>query len=325
MRRREFITLVGGAAVAWPHTSRAQQPGKVYRIGVLETTPANLNAANMDAFRQGLRVLGYVEGRNLVIEYRSADGQGERFPGLVTDLLNSKIDVIVTRGTPAVLAAKNATTTVPVVMAAMGEPLMVVSSLAHPGGNITGLSGYSTDLEAKRFELVKEIVPGAARIAGLYNMGNAVVPPQWLELQRAAQAMGVQSQLLDVRKMEDIAPAFDAASREHADGLMVGVDALTQANRKLIAELAQGHRIPTIYVSREYIEAGGLIAYGPSYPDLYRRAAAYVDKLLKGEMPGDLPIEQPTKFELVINLRAAKGLGIIVPLTLLARADEVIE
>lgn len=325
MQRRQFITLLGGAAVAWPHTTRAQQPGKVYRIGVLETTPANLNAANMDALRQGLRVLGYVEGRNLVIEYRSADGRGERFPGLATDLLNSKIDVIVTRGTPAVLAAKNATGTVPVVMAAMGEPLMVVSSLAHPGANVTGLSGYSTDLEAKRFELLKEIVPGAARIAGLYNMGNPVVPPQWHELQRTAQSMGVQSQLLDVRKSEDIAPAFDAASREHTDGLMVGVDALTQTNRKLIAELAQKHRIPTIYVSREYIEAGGLIAYGPNYPDLYRRAAAYVDKLLKGEKPGDLPIEQPTKFDLVINLKAAKVLGLTLPPTLLARADEVIE
>ena len=325
MKRREFITLLGGAAATWPFSARAQQLGRVYRIGVLETTPANLNAANMDALREGLRALGYVEGRNLVIEYRSADGRGERFPGLATDLLNSKIDVIVTRGTPAVLAAKNATGTVPVVMAAVGEPLMVVSSLARPGGNVTGLSGYSTDLEAKRFEMLKEMVPHAARIAGLYNMGNAVTPPQWNELQRAAKSLGVQSQLLDVRRTEDIALAFDAASREHADGLMVGVDALTQTNRKLIAELALKHRLPTIYVSREFIEAGGLIAYGPSYPDLYRRAAAYIDKIFKGEKPGDLPIEQPTKFELVINLKTAKALGLTVPPTLLARADEVIE
>ena len=214
MRRREFLGALAGAA-ARPMAARAQQAGKVYRIGVLETTPANMNVSNMEALRQGLRGLNYVEGRNLVIEYRSADGRGERFPALATELLHLKVDVIVTRGTPAVLAAKNATTTVPVVMAAMGEPLMVVSSLAHPGGNVTGLSGYSTDLEAKRFEVLKEMVPGAARIAGLYNMGNAVVPPQWRELQKAAQIFGVQSQLLDVRKPEDIAPAFDAASREN--------------------------------------------------------------------------------------------------------------
>ena len=324
MRRRDFITLIGGAA-AWPFAVCAQQVGKQYRIGVLETTPADMNAANIDALRDGMRVLGYVEGRNLVIEYRSANGRGELFPELAMDLLRLKVDVIVTRGTPAVLAAKNATRTVPVVMAAMGEPLMVVSSLAHPGGNITGLSGYSTDLEAKRFEVLKEMVPSAARVAGLYNMGNAVVPPQWNELQKAAQTLRVQSQLLDVRKSEDIAPAFDAASRQHADGLMVGIDALTQANRKLIAELALKHRIPTIYVSKEFVEAGGLIAYGPSYTDLYRRAASYIDKVLKGEKPGDLPIEQPTKFELVINLKTAKALGLTVPPLLLGRADEVIE
>ena len=324
MRRRQFITLLGGAA-AWPLAARAQQAGKVYRIGVLETTPVNLNAANMDALRQGLRVLGYIEGRNLVIEYRSADGRGESFPRLASDLLNSKIDVFVTRGTPAVLAAKNATATVPVVMAAMGDPLMVVSSLSRPGSNVTGLSGYSTDLEAKRFELLKEMMPSAARIAGLYNMGNAVTPPQWSELQRAAKNLGVQSQLLDVRRTEDIAPAFDAAIREHADGLMVGVDALTQANRQMIADLALKHRLPTIYVSREFIEAGGLIAYGPSYPELYRRAATYIDKIFKGEKAGDLPIEQPTKFELIINLKTAKALRLEIPPTLLARADEVIE
>jgi len=325
MRRRDFIILLSGATAAWALAARAQRVGRPYRIGVLETTPADLNAANMDALRQGMQALGYVEGRNLVIEYRSADGRGERFPELAMDLLRLQVDVIVTRGAPAVLAVKNATTSVPVVMAAMGEPLMVVSSLAHPGGNITGLSGYATDLAAKRLEVLKEIVPSATRIAGLYNMGNAVTPPQWNELQRAAQLLRVQSQLLDVRKSEDIAPAFDAASRQHADGLMVGIDALTQTNRKLIADLALKHRIPTIYVSKEFVEAGGLIAYGPNYPDLYRRTASYVDKILKGEKPSDLPIEQPTKFELVINLKTAKALGLEIPPTLLARADEVIE
>jgi putative tryptophan/tyrosine transport system substrate-binding protein len=324
MKRREVLGVIGGAA-AWPLGARAQQVDKVYRIGVLETTPIDLNAANMDAFRQGLRTLGYFEGRNLVIEYRSADGRAERFAGLLADLLKSKVDVIVTRGTPAVLAAKNPMVTVPVVAAAMGEPLMIVSSLAHPGGNVTGISSYTTDLEAKRLEVLKEIVPSAIRIAGLYNMRNPSALGQWTELQKAAKTLGVQSQLLDVRKSEDIAPAFDAASRERADGLLVGIDALTQTNRELIADLALKHRIPTIYVSKEFVEAGGLIAYGPSYPDLYRRAASYIDKVLKGEKPGDLPIEQPTKFELVINLKTAKALGLTVPPTLLARADEVIE
>jgi putative ABC transport system substrate-binding protein len=325
MRRREFITLLGGAAMAWPLAATAQQAGRLYRIGVLETTSADQNAANMDALRLGMKVLGYIEGQNFVIEYRSANGRGERFPELALDLVHLKVDVIVTRGTPAVLAAKNATTSLPIVMAAVGEPLMVVPNLAHPGGNITGLSGFSTDLEAKRFEILDGLVPHAARIAGLYNMGNPLFPPQWNELQRAAQIRGVQSQLLDVRKSSDIAPAFDTASREHTDGLMVGIDVLTQANGKLIAELALKYRIPTIYASKEFIEAGGLIAYGPHYPDLYRRAASYIDKIFKGEKPGDLPIEQPVKFELIINLKTAKAIGLEISPTLLARADEVIE
>jgi putative ABC transport system substrate-binding protein len=195
----------------------------------------DLNVPNINAFRQSLQDLGYVEGQNLIVAYRSAEGRGERFTELAADLLRLNVDVIVTRGTPAVLAAKKATTTIPIVMAAVGEPLMVVASLARPGGNITGLSGYSTDLEAKRAQLIKELVPGAVRIAGLYNMGNPVVPPQWNQLQTAAQKLGIEPQLLDVRKPEDIAPAFNAASGQHADALMVGVDALTQENRTLIA------------------------------------------------------------------------------------------
>jgi putative ABC transport system substrate-binding protein len=262
----------------------------------------DLNAPNINAFRQSLQDLGYVEGQNSTIAYRSAEGRGERFTELAADLLRLNVDVIVTRGTPAVLAAKKATATIPIVMAAVGEPLMVVASLAHPGGNITGLSGYSTDLEAKRAQLIKELVPGAIRIAGLYNMGN--------QLQTAAQKLGIEPQLLDVRKPEDIAPAFDAASGKHAGALMVGVDALTQENRTLIAKLAADHRLPAIYVSKEYVDAGGLVAYGPSYPDLYRRAAIYVDKIFRGASPSDLPVEQPTKFELIINLKAARTLGL---------------
>jgi putative tryptophan/tyrosine transport system substrate-binding protein len=318
IRRRDFlILLAGGAAAAWPRAARAQQPGRVWRIGVLETTSMALNAANFEAFRQSLRDLGYIEEQNLIIEYRSAEGLGERFADLAADLLRLNIDVIVTRGTPAVLAAKRATTTTPIVMAAMGDPLMVVAGLANPGGNITGLSGSTTDLEGKRAELLKELVPGAVRIAGLYNMGNPVVPPLWNELQTAARKLGLTPQLLDIRKVEDIAPAFADATSQRADALIVGVDALTQKNRSFITQLAAGHGLPAIYVSKEYIDAGGLIAYGPSYPDLYRRAAIYVDKILR--------VEQPTKFELIMNLKAARAIGLQVPMTLMVRADEVIE
>jgi putative ABC transport system substrate-binding protein len=326
MRRRDFVILLGGgAAVAWPVAVRAQQPGRVWRIGVLETTSMALNAANFEAFRQKLRDLGYIEEQNLVIEYRSAEGRGERFEDLAAALLRSNIDVIVTRGTPAVLAAKKATTTTPIVMAATGDPLMVVASLANPGGNITGLSGYTTGLEGKRAEVLKELVPGAVRIAGLYNMGNPVVPPLWNELQTATRKLGLTLQLLDIRKVEDIAPAFADATSQHADALIVSVDALTQKNRSFIAQLAAGHGLPAIYVSKEYIDAGGLIAYGPSYPDLYRRAAIYVDKILRGASPSSLPVEQPTKFELIVNLKAARAIGLQVPMTLMVRADEVIE
>jgi putative ABC transport system substrate-binding protein len=217
MKRREFITLLGGAAAAWPLAAWAQQPGRVWRIGVLETTSMALNAANFEAFHQSLRDLGYIEEQNLIIEYRSAEGRGERFADLAADLLRLNIDLIVTRGTPAVLAAKKATTTIPIVMAATGDPLMVVASLAKPGGNITGLSGYTTGLEEKRAEVLKELVPGAMRIAGLYNMGNPVVPPLWNELQTAARKLGLTPQLLDVRKVEDIAPAFADATADVRD------------------------------------------------------------------------------------------------------------
>ena len=323
--RRKFLATLGGGAVAWPLAARAQSSSKVWRIGVLETTSMALNAPNFDAFRQSLRDLGYVERKNLIIEYRSAEGRGERFAELTADLLRLNVDVIVTRGTPAVLAAKKATTTTPIVMAAVGDPLRVVSSLARPGGNITGLSGYTTDLEAKRAQLIKDFVPGAVRIAGLYNMGNPVAPPQWNRVQMAARKLGIELQLLDIRKTEDIAPAFDAATAQRVEAVVVGIDALTQENRTLIARLAADQRLPAIYVSREYIDAGGLIAYGPIYPDLYRRAAIYVDKILRGVSPSNLAVEQPTKFELIINLKAARAIGIQVPMTLLVRADEVIE
>ena len=325
-KRREFITLLGGTA-AWPLAARAQQAGKVHRIGVLETISTTLNVANFYALREGLRQLGYAEGQNLVIEYRSADGRDDRFPGLARELLALKVDVIVTRGTPAAKAVKNATSTVPVVMTASGDPVGVglVTSLARPGGNITGLSAIVGELSPKRLELIREIVPGLARIAVLADTSNDAVRRDWARIETAARSLGVQSQLLDLRESDALGPTFDDASARRADALVVVIDAITQANQQRIVDLAMKHRLPAIYSSREFVDAGGLMSYGVSYPDLYRRAATYVDKILKGTKPADLPVVQPTKFELVINLKTAKALGIEVPPTLSARADEVIE
>ena len=325
-KRREFITLLGGTA-AWPLAARAQQAGKVHRIGVLETISTTLNVANFYALREGLRQLGYAEGQNLVIEYRSADGRDDRFPGLARELLALKVDVIVTRGTPAAKAVKNATSTVPVVMMASGDPVGVglVTSLARPGGNITGLSAIVGELSPKRLELIREIVPGLARIAVLANTSNDAVRRDWARIETAARSLGVQSQLLDLRESDALGPTFDDASARRADALVVVIDAITQANQQRIVDLAMKHRLPAIYSSREFVDAGGLISYGVSYPDLYRRAATYVDKILKGTKPADLPVVQPTKFELVINLKTAKALGLTIPETLLATADEVIQ
>jgi ABC-type uncharacterized transport system substrate-binding protein len=325
MDRRTVILAVAGSLLAMPFASHAQTRAKVWRIGMLETTSTTLNAANLEAFRQGLRELGYAEGRNLIIEYRSTDGRIERFVDLAAELVGMKVDLIVARQTAAAIAAKNATLTIPVVMTAMGEPLLVVASLAHPGGNVTGLSSVTVDIESKRLGLLRELVPASTRIAALYNMSSPTNPGQWQQIETAARSMGIQARLLDVRKPEDLGPAFDAAIRQRTDSLIVGQDGLLQANRNLIVELAANHRLPAIYRSMEFIEAGGLMAYGPNYPDLYRRAASYVDKILKGAKPGDLPIEQPTKFELIINLKAAKALALTIPQSLLLRADEVIQ
>ena len=325
MDRRTFIGSVTFGLLVVPLASVAQQVGKVYRVGMLETTPVTMNAANLGAFRQQLRELGYVEGRNLIIEYRSADGRSERFAGLAAELVNMKVDLIVARGSLATQAAKNATRTIPVVMANVGEPLQFVASLARPGGNVTGLSSVTVDTEAKRLGLLRELLPGSKRIAVLTNLDNPSTLAQWKELETAAPSMGVKLQLLDVREPEGLEPAFAAASQQHADGLIGGQDGVFLANRKQVAELAAKYRLPAIYKSMESVEAGGLISYGPNYPNLYRRAAVYVDKIFKGANPGDLPVEQPTKFELIINLKTAKALGITIPPPLLLRADEVIK
>ena len=306
-------------------TVQAQQVPKVHRIGLLEPTSAATNAANLNAFRQGLRELGYVEGRDFVIEYRSSDGHGERYPQLAGELVRLKVDLILTRGTPAALAAKNATGSIPVVMTSIGDPVGsgIVASLARPGGNITGLTSIATALYSKRVELLKELVPKAGRIAALFNMGNPAVPPQWKEVETAAQSLGLQAQLLDVRRREDLEAAFESAIRRRADALVVGLDTFLQANQRTIVGLAAKHRLPAVYTTMEF--AGGLVVYGVNYPDHYRRAAGFADKIFKGARPADLPIEQAAKFELVINTKTARALGLTVPPSLLLRADHVIQ
>jgi len=325
MDRRDFLGTLAGGLLAAPLAAEAQQTGKVYRIGMLERTSATINAANLDGFRQGLRELGYVEGKNLVIEYRSADGRDERSPILATELVRLKVDLILTRGTPAALAAKDATGTIPVVIIGVGDPVgqRVVASLARPGGNVTGLSAVVTELYAKRVQLLRDLAPRAARIAALFNMSNPAIPPQWKEVEIAARSLGLQPQLLDVRKPEDLGPAFDAAIRHRADALVVGLETLTLTSQQTIVDLAAKHRLPAMYASTEF--AGGLIVYGVHYPDQYRLAASFADKIFKGAKPADLPVEQPTKFELVINLKTAKALGLTIPRSVLGRADQVIE
>jgi putative tryptophan/tyrosine transport system substrate-binding protein len=322
-KRREFIGLLGGAA-GWPFAVGAQQESKVWRMGVLEAIPSTQNAANFEALRNGLRALGYVEGQNLVIDYRSADGRTERFSDLAAELVRRNVDVIVTRGTPAVQAAKEATVTIPVVMAASGDPLGVgvVAGLARPGTNVTGLSAFTRELLGKRLELLKEAVPGLARPALL---NNPVARMAWEEISSAASKLRIEPILADVRKPEDMERAFETAVKQRADALIVANDTVTQSNRQLVVGLAAKHRLPATYAASEFAYEGGLMAYSVSYPDLYRRAAIFVDKIFKGAKPADLPVEQPTKFELVVNVKTAKALGLEIPPTLLALADEVIE
>jgi putative tryptophan/tyrosine transport system substrate-binding protein len=325
MKRREFITLLGGATAAWTLAARAQPAGKVWRIGMLDTTGEAAKSADISAFRRGLAELGYTEEKNLIIDYRSADGRPERFPALVAELLSRKIDLIVTRGTPAAVAAKEATSTIPVVMAAIADPLLVVRSLARPGGNLTGFSSLLIDLPSKQAELVKEMVPGLTRVGSISNMSNAAARAIWKEFQEATAIAGIEAHLLDVRTPSDIVSAFDGARKQRINALLVTIDTLTQTNQQLIIELTTKHQLPAIFMSREFVDAGGLMSYGVHYPDLYRRAATVVHKIFNGAKPADLPVEQPTRFEFVINLRTAKALGLNVPDKLLAIADEVIE
>jgi putative ABC transport system substrate-binding protein len=323
--RRAFLGGAASACLAAPFTAAAREPERLYRVGMMERTSIGINAANVQGFRQGMRALGYVEGESFAIEYRSADGQDVRFPRLAGELVRLKVDLLLTRGTPAALAAKNTTATIPVVMIGVGDPVGqgLVASLAHPGGNVTGLSAAVTEIFPKRVQLLRELVPRAARVAGLFNMSNPALPAQWREIERTARSLDIEPQLLDVRRPEDLEPAFKVATRLRSDALIVGLDTLTQANQLVIVDLAARHRLPAIYASSEF--ARGLVAYGVNYPEMYRRAAGFAHKIFKGARPADLPVEEPTAFELVINMKTARALGLAIPPSLLVRADHVIE
>ena len=327
MRRRVFITLLGGAAAAWPLAARAQQTGKTHRIGFLGNSTAALEANLVGPFRDGLRELGYEEGRNIVIEYRWADGNYDRFPALVAQLLAEKVDVIVTAGTPATLAVKKATTSVPLVMVAVGDPVGtgITPSLARPGGNITGLSSIAPDLEGKRLELLRDVAPGLSHVALFSNPLNLFHAASLQQARAAAQALQIKLQVLEVRAVKELDAAFAAIVREQPQALLILADRVFLHDRARMMDFAAKNRLPNINAYRELVEAGGLMSYGPNYGDMHQRAATYVDKILKGANPGDLPVEQPTKFTLIVNLKTAKALGLTMPLTLQASADEVIE
>ena len=327
MRRRQFITLLGGAAATWPLAARAQQPAKIPRIGFLGNSTATMEANLIGPLRDGLRELGYEEGRNVIIEFRWANGKYDQFPALVAELLAAKVDVIITAGTPATLAIKKATSTVPLVFIAVGDPVGtgVVPNLGRPGGNITGLSSIAPDLEGKRLELLREVVPKLSHVAFFLNPANAFHTASMRQARVAAQSLGIKLQPMEVNKSEQLDGAFASIVKEKPDALLILADRVFLHNRKRMMEFAIQQRLPSVNAYRELVEAGGLISYGPSYEDMHRRAAVYVDKILKGTKPADLPIEQPTKFTLLINLKTAKTLGLTVPPTLVARADELIE
>jgi putative ABC transport system substrate-binding protein len=323
VKRREFIGLLGGAA-AWPLTARAQQAvGKIVTIGVLAIEPW----PPIDTFRQALNNIGYIEGKNVRFEYRYAEGYNERLPELANDLADLNVDVIVTWGTDAVLAAKQATTTIPIVMGTIGDPLGsgIVTNLARPGGNVTGSSSRAAELESKRLELLKEAVPGLSRAAILFNPTNHYMPLALQSAREGAQMLHVSLAIYEVRDTTTLDAAFVTLTKDRPDALMVPADTFLVSQRSRIAQFAIENKLPSVYTFREYIEAGGLIAYTPNYHDLFRRAASYVDKILKGAKPGELPIGQPTKFQLVINLKTAKALGLVIPRALLVGADQVIE
>jgi putative ABC transport system substrate-binding protein len=324
MKRREFITLLGGAAAAWPLAARAQQ--KLARIGFLRQ--AGPHEKQFDAFREGLRAGGYVEGQNILIEQRYAVGAYDRLSELATELVRANVEVIVVDGTAAAKACKGATATIPIVFALAVDPVAdgLAASFARPDGNLTGLTmaaGYA--LAGKRVELLKDIVGGLSRVAVLSNPGNPPHVPYLRETERAASALGLAMRAFEVRSLADLRAAFAAMANWPADGLVTLTDGMLFSQRDRVVELALKSKLPAVYPEAEFVAAGGLSSYGPSLPDLFRRAASYVEKILKGAKPGDLPIEQPTKFELAINLKTAQALGLVISREFQLRADEVIE
>jgi len=323
--RRKFLATLGGAA-AWPLAARAQQASKLPTIGFLGAATASVAGQWFAAFVKRLHELGWMEGRNVAIEVRWAEGRSERYAEIAAEFVRLNVDVIVTVGTPASLAAKQATSVVPIVFVAASDPVGtgLVASLARPGGNVTGLSNQQADLAGKRVELLREVVPGLRRLAILANVGNPAGVLEMDDVQAAARTIGLEVATLEIRRAEDIAHGFELL-KSRADALYVVSDPLLGSNRVRINTLALGMRLPTLHAFRDHVEAGGLMSYAANFPDLYRRSADLVDKILRGTKPGDIPVEQPTKFELVINLTTAKALGITVPSNVLALADEVIE
>ncbi len=327
MQRREFMALVG-SATAWPFMARAQGGvARVWRIGMLDTTPRELNRINMNAFLTRLQELGYVEGQNLTIEYRASDGDNEHIRNFVSELMGSKVDLLMVRGTQEAQAIKEATSTIPVVMCGVADPVRtgVALSLARPGLNFTGLSSFITELETKRIALLKEVVPGMKKIALLGDFRNPATQNQWIEVKTAGEKLSIDAVQFDVRNATDLNDAFELAIKENVEALRIAVDATTRPHRKLIIELAELHKIPVIYVAREFVDNGGLVSYAPNYANMYSRSAEYVDKILKGALPAEVPIELPTKFELVLNLRTAKALGLSITPMVFSLTDEFIE
>ena len=325
-RRRFLLTSLAGAFAA-PLAVEAQQAAKVYRIGYLGTSSASLESELVKAFQKGLADLGYVEGQNIVIEYRWAEGNYDRFPDLVTDLLGLKVDLIVTAGTPGALAAIRATKTTPIVMTVTGDAVGVglVSSLARPGGNLTGLTTMVPELEGKRLELLREVLPKLTTIAVLLNTANPYVAIAWKQTQVSAQTLGLRVEPIELRGPEEFKNALARVARQHPNAITMVADRFLLAHRTQIVDFAAKERPPAIYPYRDFVVAGGLMSYSPSYEDLFRQSATYVDKILKGAKPRDLPVQQPTEFELLVNLKTAKALGLTIPPSLLARADQLIE
>ena len=321
MKRREFVTLLGGAAAALPFAARSQQPAKIPRIGIIDDAPL------WDHFRRGLRELGYVEGHDVMIEYRSSGGEPERLAAAAADLAQLPVDVFVTWGSPPTRAAQQVTTTIPIVMTAVGDPIKAgfVQSLARPGGNVTGSTILGTEMASKRVELLKQLIPGVSRVAFLWNPNNASHLAYLGEWRAAAPTLGIEAVFVEIGQPDQLDPAFANMMQKRPDALSITADPMHMAQVGRIIDFVAKNRLPTIYVVKENVEAGGLMSYGPSIADLFRRSAGFVHKILQGIKPADLPVEQPVKFELCINLKTAKTLELTLPASLLATADDVIE